>query len=259
MAPDDESVDRPEAIESVRTRDGSFTLFDRRRDVHYSSMHGAEDESRHIFVEGTGLADRPPPWQVLELGFGAGINFVQTARAYRRVAGPSSGDLVYHSVDYAPVGPESVDFHGGEPGEMVRRALAAVSVDEPEPVAIDSDDDSIHLVLHPTPWLELDLPDLRADAVFFDPFGPKNEPDSWQAPCFEVARRHMTDEALLGTYSAASTVKRAMFRAGFAVASAPGPGPKREITYAAASNDRLRAVLDDPELLSADRYLDDDA
>mgnify|MGYP006286076307 CR=1 FL=1 len=258
MASDDEPVYRPDAIDTVRTGDGSHTLVDHRRDVHYSSMHGARDESRHIFVEGTGLAERPTPWRVLELGFGAGINFVQTALAFRRGGDDDPGRLIYHSVDYAPVCPEDVDFHEGSPGAMVRRALAGVEVEDPQPVEVESEDERIRLVLHPTSWRRLDLPDLGADAVFFDPFGPRNEPDSWQSTCFEVARAHMTDEALLGTYSAASAVKRAMFQAGFAVASTAGPGPKREITYAATSEARLRRVLDDPELLSADRYLNDE-
>jgi len=240
---------RPDDIEVVETRDGSSTLFDRERDVHYSSLHGAVDESRHIFVRGTDLADRPPPWRVLELGFGAGINFVQTVRALDEDA-----RLTYRAVDYAPVSPDLLEFHVGEAGEMVRSALDQIEPEAPAPVRVEDVTGHIELHVHPIEWRSLDLPDFRADAVFYDPFGPESEPDSWRRPCFEVAREHMRGDALLGTYSAATRVKRAMFAAGLAVATADGPGPKREITFAARDPD----ALSDYELLERRDYLEDD-
>jgi tRNA U34 5-methylaminomethyl-2-thiouridine-forming methyltransferase MnmC len=243
---------RPDEIETVETRDGSRTLFDPERDVHYSSLHGAVDESRHIFIRGTGLIDRSPPWRVLELGFGAGINFVQTLRAFRERQ--EDGELEYHAVDYAPVSPGDVAFHEGEAGEMVRRALEDIDPEAPEPVRVDDETGRVTLTVHPTAWCELDLGDFRADAIFFDPFGPKNEPNSWRTDCFEVARRHLQPDAMLGTYSAATDVKRAMFEAHLAVASADGPGPKHEITFAA----RHPEVLADYQQLDRDDYLDGD-
>ena len=234
---------RPEDVEVVETGDGSATLFDREREVHYSSLHGAIDESRHIFIDGTGLTDRPPPWRVLELGFGAGINFVQAVRALDERH--DEARLSYRAVDYAPVSPDLLDFHEGPAGRMVREALGAIDPDTPSAVRVEDETGRIELHLHPIDWIDLDLEGFRADAVFFDPFGPKSEPDSWRAECFEVARRHMTTDALLGTYSAAGRVKRAMADAGLEVASAGGPGPKREITFAA----RAREPLSDYELL----------
>lgn len=250
MSSPSDRVYRPDQVEVVETGDGSHTLFDRERDVHYSSLHGAVDESRHIFVEGTGLSDRQPPWHVLELGFGAGINFVETCRALR--SHTEMGKLIYHAVDYAPVSPESVEFHEMTDGSLVTRVLAAVDLERPTTVEVASSDERIELHLHPQSWLKLDLPDFRADAVYYDPFGPKSEPDSWTSACFEVAKRHMRAEALLGTYSAATRVKRAMFEAGFSVASASGPGPKREITFASRDPKNLSAY----DILNRADYLD---
>ena len=243
-------VYRPDALEIVETGDGSRTLFDPDRDVHYSSLHGAHDESRHIFIDGTKLTHRDSPWHVLELGFGAGINFVQTAAALDEQL--PAGSLVYHAVDYAPVAADRVDFHDGRAGELVSRVLESVDVDCPSRVSASSSDGALTLHLHPLPWSQLELSEGFADAVFYDPFGPKSEPDSWTPHCFEVARRHMGGSALLGTYSAATRVKRAMFRADLHVASAPGPGPKREITFASRDPDQLR----DYELLDPSDYLD---
>lgn len=242
------SIERPDNVDVFETRDGSRTLVDRDREAHYSSTHGAEDESRHIYIRGTRVIERPSPWRVLELGFGAGVNFVQTARAARE----RGYALDYHAVEYAPVDPDLVTFHDGEPGDLVRRALEAIDLETPSPVEVTDSTGDIGLVLHPVEWCSLDLEDFEADAVYFDPFGPRKEPDSWRTACFHVAREHMQSDAVLGTYSAATRVKRAMFHAGLAVASAPGPGPKREITFASPSREPLASY----ELLSDDDYLD---
>ncbi|MFB6372868.1 MAG: MnmC family methyltransferase, partial [Bradymonadaceae bacterium] len=158
------------------------------------------------------------------------------------------------AVDYAPVSPDLLDFHDGKAGRMVRAALRQIDPDAPASVRVDDDAGRITLHLHPVDWTGLALEDFRADALYYDPFGPKSEPDSWTTDCFEVARAHMTPDALLGTYSAATRVKRAMVAADLAIATAPGPGPKHEITYAA----RRPEALADHELLDRRKYLGDD-
>jgi len=242
---------RPRRLECVETGDGSRTLYDPERDAHFSSLHGARTESRHIFVEGTGIADRNGTTRVLELGFGAGINFRQTARA---AVDDSGGALVYHAVDYAPIPSQDVPYESGPYAETVRSVLRGVSNASPPRARVTREVESVRLVLHPIRWEALDLGDFCADAVFYDPFGPKREPDSWSADCFEVARDHMNPSAILGTYSAASDVKRAMFRAGLSVATAPGPGPKREVTFAARTPEPLESVPS-ADLLSRSRYV----
>lgn len=249
----DNRPDTPlERVEVVETRDGSKTLYDPVKQVHYRSMGGADNESRYVFVEGTGLLERPSPRRVLELGFGAAVNFTRTARACLQ----RGGRLEYHSVEYAPVDPAALSFHTGYVGEMARRALEQLA-ERDEPVEVSGHEGRIRLHLYPCAWRDFARPDLAADAVYYDPFGPRSEPDSWTRACFEVARRHMASEAVLATYSAATAVKRAMFAAGLWVASAPGPGRKREVTFASPSKARLQS-RENLELLSRQRYLPED-
>ncbi|MFB6262635.1 MAG: hypothetical protein ABEL76_03255, partial [Bradymonadaceae bacterium] len=84
----------------VETGDGSHTLYDPERDVHFRSTHGAVEESRHVFVEGTHPLDRASPVTILELGFGAGVNFVQTLRHLREQH--PGARMTYHAVERAP-------------------------------------------------------------------------------------------------------------------------------------------------------------
>jgi len=250
-ADDRGAIYRPEALEAVETRDGSRTLYDPERDAHFSSLHGARTEARHIFLEGTGLVETSGTWRVLELGFGAGINFRETAECWSQ----SDADrLLYHAVDYAPVRPADLPFGRGLFVDTVYRALEEVSVRAGEQEAVWISNGGVDLTLHPTRWCDLSLESFEADALFYDPFDPKREPDSWTTACFRTARSHLARSGILGTYSAASDVKRAMFEADLSVASASGPGPKREITFAARSEKPLREIRG-AELLSRSRYL----
>jgi tRNA U34 5-methylaminomethyl-2-thiouridine-forming methyltransferase MnmC len=239
-------IHRPKLIDIVETGDGSKTLHDRHRDLHYRSTHGARQESDHVFVRGTRLHEREPPWTILELGFGAAVNFTGTVAAL-----PDGAALNYHAVEHAPVYAENVDFHPGPAGDVAREALKQAERSG-QTVHCSADDGRIELSLHLVDWSTFRHPELRADAVYFDPFGPRSDPNSWTVECFEVARDHMSPEAILGTYSAASDVKRAMFHAGFNVASAPGPGRKREVTFASLSQEALAPY----DLLSRERYVE---
>lgn len=240
-------------IEIVETRDGSKTLYDREKQVHYRNMSGARTESRCVFVEGSGLVARAAPWRILELGFGAAVNFTQTLEAFEthRAAG---GRIEYHAVEYAAVAPEHLEFHDSEAGELARRALEQLQVDDGV-ARVTSDDGLVGLHVHPVQWLDFEVPEFDAHAVFYDPFGPRSEPESWTRECFENARRHIAADGVLATYSAATHVKRKLFEAGFWVASAPAPGRKREVTFASAD----RATLESRggvELLSREKYLE---
>ena len=67
----------------VRTADGLDTLYSARYGQTYHSRHGAGTEARHVFLDGSGVADRLAdglPTRVLEVGFGTGLNFFLTAQ-----------------------------------------------------------------------------------------------------------------------------------------------------------------------------------
>ena len=82
-------------LDFVQTEDGSTTLRHRAMNVLYRSSHGARTESEHVFVQGSQITTKAPPWKVAELGFGGGCNFLCTA-AHALQAGKA---LHYLSVD----------------------------------------------------------------------------------------------------------------------------------------------------------------
>ncbi len=245
-------TDDLQQVVPFETDDGSMTLHDRERNVHYRSYHGAVTESRHVFLEGTALLERRGEWRVAELGFGAAVNFAQTVEAFRADDGVNR--LVYRSVDWRPVTPGHLEFHNGEGGELARQAVAAVHAGQGPVVEVQSDDGAVSLALYAMPWEEVDWSGFSAHSFYQDPFSKRVNPEGWTAQSFVRAKAAMDGTGRLATYSAATSVKRAMFEAGLWVASAPGPGRKREITVASPSREVLEGD-ERLEVLGREKYV----
>nr|BCX00024.1 MAG: methyltransferase [Bacteroidota bacterium] len=223
----------------VQTGDGSWTLQDPGRGVSLRSLAGAFTESRYVFVEGTRLGRHPPPWQVLELGFGAGTNFLLTAEAFlHRYA---RGLLEYYALERDPLSPELIEplrfrerITHPELVDVVQEALARARRDPgPNPVITLGMGGRICLYLYPVDWRRASLPRLRAQAVYHDPFGPQVNPECWTRACFAWLAYRMAPDGILATYGASTAARRAMLRARLVIARLPGILRKREMTVAA--------------------------
>ena len=73
------------------------------------------------------------------------------------------------------------------------------------------------------------LKDQYFDAVFYDPFSPKTQPEMWDLKLFEEMYRVMKDSAILATYSCARMARENMSEAGLFYDDGPmvgrrGPG-----------------------------------
>lgn len=219
-------------VEVVKTEDGSQTLLHVDLGVTYRSTHGAHEESRYVFVAGT--YSEGTRRGVLELGLGAGTNLALTIDHARQHA----YELDYVVFEHAPIRMRELDF--GQPANRILDDLLKEGSAHAE---------GMKFTLYVDEW-GARSPGRTFDSVYFDPFGPRVD-DVWTEDAFTFARDHMHDASILGTYSAASSVKRAMGRAGLHIATAPGPGRKREITFAARTVDALRRY----DLLDRERYL----
>ena len=221
-------------IEWLTTEDGSIT--GRRRDlgIHYKSIHGAQTESRHIFVNGTNLIHRTDNWHVGELGFGLGCNFSQTAAAAKE----KKVRLLYESIDREPPPPECIPSSQAY-APLIQEALAEVRA-----TGCTAEVSRAHIVLrlHPSPWQGLDFKTMSLHAAFHDPFAPADNPESWTVECFQWWRQKLSPTGRIATYSAAGHVRRALAAAGFWIARAPGPGRKREITIASQTKSALSGL-----------------
>ncbi len=219
----------------IETADGSFTFSLPTQKVTYRSKYGARRESQQVFLGGSQiLKQSSSPWRIVELGFGTGMNFLETARACfeRKVA------LEYVSFENKPLGLselESVISANGYQDESASELVRAVFSDfeySQKDRRIKARDRSLSLELCFCNWGDIDFGQDKFDTVYFDPFGPKSQADSWGPSAFAYAFSLLRVGGTLVTYSSAGQVQRLLKSVGFGVQKLPGPAGKREVLVA---------------------------
>jgi len=217
-------------ITPVLTNDGSHSLYVAELNEHYHSIHGAIQESQHVFIE-AGLRNfqqQDTGVNLLEIGFGTGLNCLLTAKA----ADEWGINVAYTSLETVPLAEESWG------------ALNYVERLD------DKNLSTIYAAMHHATWAnfvsitpalqlkkieqgiqEVVLED-QFDLVYFDAFAPEKQPDMWKASVFGKIYEHLKPGGFLVTYCAKGVVKRTLRSVGFEVESLPGPPGKREMTKA---------------------------
>ena len=214
----------------VITQDGSPTIMSGRFGVTYHSVHGAIQESEHVFIE-AGLqhlvGQEKTRLRIFEMGFGTGINAWLTS-SYASENGLS---IEYFSVEQFPLIKEEVETF----------------------VESFSGSDAVFQHVHDAPWdewvdlaplfklkkiqgslLEIEIPE-DIDLIYFDAFAPSAQPELWSEEVFGKLIAKMNNGAVLVTYCCKGDVRRAMQSVGFKVDKIPGPPGKREMIRASAS------------------------
>lgn len=238
------------ALVVIQTGDGSRTLFDTDRNIYFRSLQGAQSESDYVFLEASRI-QAYSNWRVLELGLGTALNFLRTAEA---CLNGSAKQLDYYAVESQPLDPQVFlalqhQSHLKHPWliELVHEAFVQAQTQ----TLVSVQQDSICLHLFAQNWKNNPLPaELEVDAIYHDPFGPKENPDAWTQDCFAWEARYLSSQGRLVTYGAATAVRKAMVAAGLIVASLPGSGSKREMTLAA----KTPAALSHSQILNQSKY-----
>lgn len=215
--------------EIVVTKDGSHTVAIPEKGVTYHSVHGAVQESVHVFVE-AGLRYaferfKLPKTPVFEMGFGTGLNAFLTAVD----ATEKKRSVYYVAVETAPLTVEEASV-----------------LNYPDTLGHNE----LFRQLHRCPWHEdvrlndfFTVKKIQTDVaafslsrlfnvIYYDAFAPLAQPELWAKEIFEKLFAMLNDGGVLVTYCSKGDVRRAMKAAGFAVTKLPGPPGKREMLRA---------------------------
>jgi len=212
--------------EFIITEDGSHTIYLPEMDEHYHSVHGAIQESVHIYIGQGLLQTTKNEILVLEIGFGTGLN------AYLTYCFAKERNI---SVNYL--------------------SLEKYPLTEPEylqlnyPDSIFSENSLVFEQMHRAEWdlnqeissifwlkkVKADLlsyqfnPEPQFDLVYYDAFAPGKQPEMWTDEVLHKVAKSVKDGGILVTYCAKGTVRRAFSAAGFFMERIPGPTGKKEI------------------------------
>lgn len=215
----------------VLTGDQSSTLFVPELDQHYHSIHGALQESNHVFIDAGLKHLEKNKLRILEMGLGTGLNALLTAIE----AEAHSLDIDYHSIEKYPIDMDewkALNFHE-LPGlaDSVQILLDIHQANWQEWIEIS---DRFRIFKDKT-----DLKDFSAsepfDLIYFDAFAPSAQPDLWEDHIFLKMYESLGKGGVLVTYCVKGSVRRSMLKAGFEVFKIPGPPGKREMVRAIKS------------------------
>ncbi|MDR2233511.1 MAG: tRNA (5-methylaminomethyl-2-thiouridine)(34)-methyltransferase MnmD [Tannerella sp.] len=235
-----------------KTADGSHTLYVPAIDESFHSVFGAIRESEFIFIEHGLRACSKNAVRVLEIGFGTGLNVLLTAleavRTHKTIHFTTLElypleEIYIRQLNY----PEILTDVKAKPEDEIEIGTET-DYDSQTGTGIKTDLDAAVLFekIHASAWgtdavinpyftlhkmkadfITCSLPGLY-DVVYFDAFSPEKQPEMWAAPCFEKIAAHCLPDAVLMTYCAKGSVRRALQQADFRVERLQGPPGKRE-------------------------------
>jgi tRNA U34 5-methylaminomethyl-2-thiouridine-forming methyltransferase MnmC len=192
----------------------------------YHSTYGAIRESNFIFIEqGLRICSKNVV-QVLEIGFGAGLNALLTAleaiRTHKKV--------YYMALELYPAPIQTVRLLNypkliENSGELFDKIHVA---------AWETDVEINHFFILRKVKADFTSYTLNAmyDVIYFDPFSPEKQPEMWEESGFGKIAEHCNPDAILTTYCAKGAVRRGLQHAGFRVERLAGPPGKREVLRA---------------------------
>lgn len=209
----------------IITSDGSHTIYVPEIDEHYHSIHGAVQESNFIYITAGFDSCKADPVNILEVGFGTGLNALLTAMksiSEKRVVN-------YTSIEKYPL-EESMS------GALNHHLFAGTAGREISDLINSAAWDKWTLIQKNFNLLKIrgDITDYKIEGkynlIYFDAFGPDKQPEVWTSKVFESIAGATVKDGIFVTYSAKGEVKRNLRACGFEVTLLPGPPGKRQIT-----------------------------
>lgn len=214
------------------TTDGSKTLYISELNENYHSQHGALQEANHVFIDNGLKLINNYEINILELGFGTGLNVLVTINELLK--NDKNHIINYYALEKYPI--NKSEFLNMEYDLLFDFAKSR----------------EIYLKLHESDWNQMteiipgfnlkkincdffelkniELP--KINLVYFDCFGARVQPDLWEKPLFEIVSNTMETGGLLTTYSSKGSVRRILQDLNFKVEKKAGPPGKREMINA---------------------------
>jgi len=211
----------------LTTADGSQTLWLPEWDETYHSRHGAVQEALHVFIQHGFHAHPAQPLQILEMGFGTGLNALLTLD----VASQTARQVHYTGFEAYTLTPEEwmrLDYSSWVQADSAIHFAPMMQAPWEQEVAINA-------------WFSLykrqqrfeTISDQNAyDLIYYDAFGYRVQPDLWSADLMARMYQALRPGGILTTYACRRPIVDHLKAAGFQVQKKPGPPGKREMLMA---------------------------
>ena len=217
-------------LKIITTADGSHSLFNEELNETYHSVHGAIQESVHVFIK-SGLQyvlekSSPLPISIFEVGFGTGLNALLTlqylrghpqAVNYTAIEHSPLGEEIWSKLNYASLLNLGAEYKGLHYSEWGR------------PHDLTS---NFNLLKLNNSLQQVELSKESLDLVYYDAFAPSKQPELWSTDVLGKFFEALKPGGVLVTYCAKGQLKRDLNALGLVVETLPGPPGKKEMVRA---------------------------
>jgi tRNA U34 5-methylaminomethyl-2-thiouridine-forming methyltransferase MnmC len=208
------------------TDDGSHTIYLPEMDEHYHSVHGAIQESLHIYIEQGLLQTTKKELSVLEIGFGTGLN------AYLTYGVSKKENILIHYTSLEKYPLNELEFQKlNYPNnifpeyEQIFNQMHQAEWNKMIPISQEFKLEKLNADLLTFEFNETP----QFDLVYYDAFAPGKQPEMWTENILHKIASTVKPNGILVTYCAKGSVRRAFSEAGFTMERIPGPKGKKEI------------------------------
>jgi len=211
----------------IKTSDGSDTIYVPDLNEHYHSVHGAVQESIHIFIRSGFEYCKADPVNIFEVGFGTGLNVLLTAISSLK----DERKVNYTTIEKYPLDDSIINSlnhqnFAGEMGKEIYQSIHSAPWNGKENIC-----KNFYLTKINGDFTIIPLTG-KYNLIYFDAFGPDKQPEMWTIEMFIKITNIIDKNGLFVTYSAKGDVKRNLRSCGFEVTLLPGPPGKRQIIRA---------------------------
>ncbi len=213
-------------VDLIKTKDGSHTLYRPDLNEYYHSIHGALQESQHVYINSGLKATSKPIIRVFEMGFGTGLNVILSMIEAEK----TNITLLYDCIEKYPLSSELIN-----------------TLNYPD--FLPPGYREIYFKIHQGNWNEtlyfgkMQLTKIKGDIIkyefnscydiiYFDAFGPDKQPELWSPDIFHKIFNATNEGGFLITFSVKGEVRRNLQHAGFKIEKLSGPPGKNEILKA---------------------------
>lgn len=209
----------------IETADGSSSFYTAKFNASYHSLHGALQESRHVFIQhGLDLFTASAKINLLEIGFGSGLN----ALLAWNWATEHAVEICYTGIDAYPLEANLLhNFRVGAAGtseQLMQLHQAKWGV-----TCQLTPEFSIHKKKVNWPDFKLEQ---QFDLLFYDAFAPSCQPELWEKEALSCCVKSLLPGGVWVSYCAKGEVRRILNKMGCDVERLPGPPYKRHMLRA---------------------------
>ena len=214
------------------TSDGSKTLYVNSLDETYHSHHGAVQEAKHVFINNGLKLLNLNEINILELGFGTGLNVLVTIDDYLK--NHHIDKINYYTLEKYPVNSTEISklnyskHFSDENMKNINEKIHSCEWERSEEIVpnfflnkINQDFFNLNAITLPP-----------IDLVYFDCFGARVQPDLWEENLIQMVTDKIKGGGLFTTYSSKGSVRRILNSQNMKVEKLQGPPGKREMMIA---------------------------